>query len=137
VTERVLPGEGKLPHPWVTALLPREDGLWVATYGGGIAVRRDGDPAATWESFPETRGLKVNAGALVALPDGRLCAGTQGAGVWCSDRLRSRFARLDLPLPSPDVFALATFPRDAPDFVFAGTSEGLLRLPADSLPETR
>jgi ligand-binding sensor domain-containing protein len=137
VTERVLPGEGKLPHPWVTALSPREDGLWVATYGGGLAVRRAGDAGPTWESFPETRGLKVNAGALLGLPDGRLCAGTQGSGVWCSDRLRSRFSRVDLPLPSPDVFALAAFPRESPDLLFVGTSEGLLRLPADALPETR
>lgn len=137
VTERVLPGEGKLPHPWVTALWPREDGLWVATYGGGIAVRRAGDAGPTWESFPETRGLKVNASALLGLPDGRLCAGTQGSGVWCSDRLRSRFSRVDLPLPSPDVFALAAFPRESPDVLFVGTSEGLLRFPADALPETR
>ena len=56
VTERVLPGEGKLPHPWVTALWTREDGLWVATYGGGLAVRRAGDEGTAWESFPETRG---------------------------------------------------------------------------------
>jgi hypothetical protein len=137
VTEKVLPGEGKLPHPWVTALLPREDGLWVATYGGGLAVRRALDAGPSWESFPETRGLKVNAGALLGLPDGRLCAGTQGAGVWCSDRLRSRFSRIALPLPSPDVFALAAFPREAPDLLFFGTSEGLLRLPAAELPETR
>jgi len=136
VTERVLPGEGKLPHPWVTALLPSRDGLWVATYGGGIAVRRARDVPA-WESFPETGGLRVNAGALLALPDGRLCAGTQGSGVWCSDRARSRFARLELPLPSPDVFALAAFPRETPDTVFAGTSEGLLRIPVTALPETR
>ena len=137
VTEKVLPGEGKLPHPWVTALLPREDGLWVATYGGGIAVRRERDGFPAWSDFPETRALRVNAGALLALPDGRLCAGTQGAGVWCSDRARTRFARVALPLPSPDVFSLAAFPREAPDLLFAGTSEGLLRLPLADLPETR
>jgi len=137
VSGRVLPGEGKLPHPWVTALLVGEDGLWIATYGGGIAVRRRGGEEAPFEPFPETRGLKVNAGALLALPDGRLCAGTQGSGVWCSDRTRTRFARVDLPLPSPDVFSLAAFPKEAPEHLFAGTSEGLLRLPADALPETR
>ena len=137
VTEKVLPGEGKLPHPWVTALLPLPDGLWVATYGGGLAVRRPRDAAPSWETFPETRGLKVNAGALLALPDGRLCAGTQGSGLWCSDRSRSRFARVALPLPSPDVFSLAAFPRETPDLFFVGTAEGLLRLPADGLPETR
>ena len=64
-------------------------------------------------------------------------AGTQGSGLWCSDRARTRFARLDLPLPSPDVFSLAAFPKEAPEHFFAGTSEGLLRLPADALPETR
>ena len=137
VTERVLPGEGKLPHPWVTALLSRPDGLWIGTYGGGIAVRRTGAAGAKWESFPETRGLRVNAGALLALPDGRVCAGSHGSGVWCSDRARERFARVDLPLPSPDVFSLAAFPREVPELLFAGTSEGLLRLPADALPETR
>ena len=133
----VLQGEGKLPHPGVTALLAGEDGLWIATYGGGIAVRRRGGEEAPFEPFPETRGLKVNAGALLALPDGRLCAGTQGSGLWCSDRARTRFARLDLPLPSPDVFSLAAFPKEAPEQLFAGTPEGLLRLPADALPETR
>ena len=137
VTERVLPGEGKLPHPWVTALLARDEGLWVATYGGGLALRRAAEPSAAWESFPETRGLRVNAGALLALPDGRLCAGTHGSGVWCSDRARARFARVDLPLPSPDVFSLAAFPKDAPELLFVGTSEGLLRLTAEALPETR
>lgn len=137
VAERVLPGEGRLPHPWVTALLRAEDGLWVATYGGGIAVRRRGGAEAAWERFAETRGLKVNAGALLALPDGRICAGTQGSGVWCSDRSRARFARVDLPLPSPDVFSLAAFPRESPEMLFAGTSEGLLRVPADALPESR
>ena len=137
VTEKTLPGEGKLPHPWVTALLPSPDGLWVATYGGGIAVRRARDGTPAWSDFPETRGLRVNAGALLALPDGRLCAGTQGAGIWCSDRARARFSRLSLPLPSPDVFSLAAFPKESPDLLFAGTSEGLLRLPLAELPETR
>jgi hypothetical protein len=137
VVERVLPGEGKLPHPWVTALLPRADGLWVATYGGGLAVRRLREAGPSWESFPETRGLKVNAGALLALSDGRLCAGTQGSGVWCSDPSRSRFAPVALPLPSPDVFSLAAYPRESPDLLFVGTSEGLLRLPAAALPEAR
>lgn len=137
VTERVLPGEGKLPHPWVTALATVGDDLWVATYGGGLAVRRESDGGPSWESFPETRGLRVNAGALLVLPDGRLCAGTHGSGVWCSDRGRTRFSRVALPLPSPDVFALAAFPRESADLLFVGTAEGLLRLPSAELPETR
>jgi hypothetical protein len=100
-------------------------------------VRREADGGPRWEAFAETRGLRVNAGALLALPDGRLCAGTHGSGVWCTDRGRTRFSRVDLPLPSPDVFALAAFPRESPDLLFVGTSEGLLRLPSASLPETR
>jgi hypothetical protein len=36
---RVATGEGRLPHPWVTALAPSHGALYVGTYGGGI-VRR-------------------------------------------------------------------------------------------------
>ena len=38
---RVTGGEGKLPHPWVTALLPQQDGLLVGTWGAAsCAVAR-------------------------------------------------------------------------------------------------
>ena len=36
VAWRVTAGEGRLPHPWVTALALRGDGLYIGTYGGGV-----------------------------------------------------------------------------------------------------
>ncbi len=126
VASRVVAGEGKLPHPWVTALAPRGADLFVATYGGGVASRSDADGEERWTRFPETDGLKVNA--LVAMPDGRVVFGTLGRGLFVSDASASRFSRLDAALPSPDVFALALAPADAPRFLLAGTGEGLARL---------
>src|SRR5262249_2191991 len=118
-------GEGKLPHPWVTALVERGADLFVATYGGGVAKRNDED-GERWLRYPETEGLKVNA--LLALPDGRVALATLGKGLWISDTETLRFAPLDAALPSPDVFALALAPSDAPRFLLAGTSEGLARV---------
>jgi ligand-binding sensor domain-containing protein len=129
VVFRATSGEGKLPHPWVTALLDREDALYVATYGGGVARRLDG-AGERWERFVETEGLKVNAGALVADPSGRLWIGTQGKGLWRSDRALARFSRVEVPLPSPDVFSLAVVPSEGA--LFAGTAEGLARIPLET-----
>jgi ligand-binding sensor domain-containing protein len=132
VTGRVVPGEGKLPHPWVTALIAAGEDLLVATYGGGVARRTDAD---RWEVFPETAGLKVNAGAAVLDPSSRLWIGTQGQGVWRSDRGVRRFERVPMPLPSPDVFALTLVPAEAPRSLLVATDQGLLRLPYSSSPE--
>lgn len=129
VTARALPGEGKLPHPWVTALLDAAPGLVVATWGGGVAVRTGEGASERWSRFPETERLRVNAGAIAAGPDGRIWIGTQGEGLWRSDLALSRFERLDLPLPSRNVYSLAFFPADRPDTLFAGTDEGLVRIP--------
>jgi len=125
VASRVTSGEGKLPHPWVTALLERPGGiLLVATNGGGV-VRRSGEgPGERWGRFPETDGLKVNAGAMIADAAGHVWLGTQGKGLWRSDTSVTGFEHVDLPLPSPDVFALAA----TADGLFVGTDEGLARI---------
>lgn len=127
VVSAARPGEGKLPHPWVTALATTTDGgLLVATYGGGIALDRDPDG---WSRFPETSSLRINAGALVVDPSGRAWAGTQGQGLWISDPGRTRFARAPLPLPSPNVFSLALYPEASPTTLLVGTDEGLAFVP--------
>lgn len=129
VTARVTAGEGKLPHPWVTGLALAGDGLLVATYGGGVAVRRGEGRTETWNAFPETAGLKVNAACLLVDPSGRAWVGTQGKGLWRSDPARTRFARVDVALPSPNVFALALHPGGDPRSLLVGTDEGLASLP--------
>ncbi len=120
---RVASGEGKLPHPWVTAILPLEDGVLIGTYGGGL-TRRVGamsDPGE-WRPFNETEGLKVNTGCLVSA-NGRVYAGTDGTGLYRLSMDGTRFERLKLSLPSPRVTAL--FEKDG--FLYIGTDEGLTR----------
>jgi hypothetical protein len=46
----------------------------------------------------------------------------------------SRFVRVDVALPSPDVFALALYPAVEPRFLFVGTSEGLARVRLEEMP---
>lgn len=133
IVARVTSGEGKLPHPWITALIEQADGsLLVATNGGGVARRTAGGSTERWDRFPETAGLKVNAGAMVVDPAGRIWIGTLGQGIWRTDRGGRRFVRAELPLPSPDVFSLALFPADAPESLYVGTDEGLARVFLDA-----
>ncbi|MBL0311635.1 MAG: hypothetical protein IPP78_02755 [Holophagaceae bacterium] len=133
VAWRTLAGDGKLPHPWVTALAYHGADLYVGTYGGGI-VRRitsHSGPAGpgSFEAFPETAGLKVNTGCLVEA-GGRLYMGTDGRGLWRLSADRSHFAPVRVPLSSSHVTAILA----GKDALFVGTDEGLVRLPL-SLPE--
>ncbi len=128
---RVTSGEGKLPHPWVTALYAGPDGLYVGTYGGGVARRAGADAAghppvdaARYQPFPETADLKINPGCLVEAGR-RLYAGTDGRGLWRLSADGARFEPLRLPLPSPRVTALAP----GEGALWIGTDEGLARLP--------
>jgi ligand-binding sensor domain-containing protein len=133
VAFRVAAGEARLPHPWVTALVHDDRGLLVGTYGGGVArriprpghgpdaLRADG---ARYEPFPETEGLKVNAGGLLRAR-GRTYLGTDGRGLWRSSLDGARFERLSLGLPSPRVTALAA----SEETLYVGTDEGLALLP--------
>lgn len=124
---RVASGEGKLPHPWVTAILPLGEGVLIGTYGGGL-TRRVGamsDPGE-WRPFNETEGLKVNTGCLVSA-NGRVYAGTDGTGLYRLSMDGTRFERLKLSLPSPRVTAL--FEKDG--FLYIGTDEGLTRWPVE------
>lgn len=124
---RVASGEGRLPHPWVTAILPTDAGVLIGTYGGGL-VRLLGrmSDQGEWRVFSETEGLKVNAGALV-MAGGRVYAGTDGAGLFRLSRDGTRFERLKLALPSQRVTALLGMG----GFLYIGTDEGLTRWPVE------
>jgi ligand-binding sensor domain-containing protein len=126
---RVASGEGKLPHPWVTAILPLQDGVLLGTYGGGL-TRRVGSMSdqGEWKPFPETAGLKINTGCLViAKSNGRIYAGTDGTGLFRLSLDGSRFERLKLSLPSKRITALLE--RDG--LLYIGTDEGLTRWPVE------
>ena len=124
---RVASGEGKLPHPWVTAILPANGSVLIGTYGGGV-VRRIGrmTDKGEWRPFLETEGLKVNTGCLVEA-GGRIYAGTDGTGLFRLSRDGRRFERLKLPLPSQRVTALL----EVGGFLYIGTDEGLTRWPVE------
>jgi hypothetical protein len=127
VAWRVTAGEGKLPHPWITALQLRGEELFIGTYGGGVARRTasKANPAGPgqFESFPETEGLKVNTGCLVEA-GGRLYLGTDGQGLHRLSADGRRFLPLRVPLPSPRVTAILP----GKDVLYVGTDEGLARL---------
>ncbi len=136
VAWRVSAGEG-LPHPWVTALARFGDALYVATYGGGVAHLVDSQASGAsgrrrFEALPETRGLKINPGCLIAAA-GRLYLGTDDAGLWRASADGRRFERLRLALPSPRITALATQGTGAT--LWVGTDEGLARLDVSTIPD--
>ncbi len=127
VAWRVLAGEGKLPHPWITALHLRGEELFIGTYGGGVARRRatktDPNGPGQFEAFPETAGLKVNTGCLVEVA-GRLYLGTEGKGLYRLSADGQRFLPLRLSLPSSRITAILP----GKDALYVGTDEGLARL---------
>ncbi len=127
VAWRVTAGEGKLPHPWITALSLRGEELFIGTYGGGVARRTAAKAApqgsGQFESFPETEGLKVNTGCLVMAGD-RLYLGTDGKGLYRLSIDGRRFLPVRVPLPSPRVTAILP----GKDALYVGTDEGLARL---------
>ena len=134
VAWRVLAGEGRLPHPWITALHLRGEELFIGTYGGGV-VRRlaaKGNPSGPgqFEPFPETEGFKVNTGCLVEA-GGRLYLGTDGKGLFRLSLDGHRFLPVRVPLPSPRITAIL-FGKDG---LYVGTDEGLARLSLPLLDE--
>jgi len=127
VAWRVTAGEGKLPHPWITALHLRGEELFIGTYGGGVA-RRTASKAhpsgpGQFESFPETEGFKVNTGCLVEA-GGRLYLGTDGKGLYRLSVDGHRFLPLRVPLPSPRITAILP----GKEGLYIGTDEGLAHL---------
>lgn len=129
---RAVSGDGRLPHPWITALSLHQKALFIGTYGGGVARRtphatQPGAPGL-FEPFPETQGFKINTGCLLSA-SGRLFLGTDGQGLWELDRDGSRFTRLELPLPSPRITALLA----EGEWLYLGTDQGLTRISIRSL----
>ena len=136
---RVAGGEGRLPHPWVTALALSHEALYVGTYGGGI-VRRTASGVdapvarvdrARYEPFVETEGLKINAGCLVEA-GGRLYAGTDGKGLYRLSADGRAFEPMAAALPSRRITALLP----GAGALYVGTDEGIARLPLHGAERT-
>ncbi len=113
---------------WITALLPCEAGLVVATYGGGVHLL--GDDGA-WRPFAGVDPqLSVNPNALCLLGD-QVLAGTLDQGLWRLDPSTLRGAAVPAPLPSRCVQSIVA----AGGALFVATDNGVARLalPAPSL----
>ena len=111
-----------LRHNWVTAIARSGSDAFVGTYGAGvIQLSEDG----TWRSFPDAGSpVEINPGAMVATQD-KVYAGTLGRGLLMYDRGDGRWHAITQGLPSLNVTALHI----ANGRVFAGTDNGLVRLP--------
>ena len=107
-------------HNWVTAMASSGSDVFVGTYGAGV-IRMGAD--GTWQTFSEMpANTEINPGALVA--DGtHVYAGTLGKGLLVYDG--HRWNTMTQGLPSLNVTALHI----ANGRVFAGTDNGLVRLP--------
>lgn len=111
-TETFSTANGKLPHDWVTALLPDGDGVLVGTYNAGVVrVGAHGD-ATPLSGFGKAW---VNPHAIVRI-GGALVVGTAGDGAL-------GLPGPDVRLPSKDVTAVT----ELGDSVWVGTRAGLLR----------
>lgn len=131
---RATTGDGRLPHPWITALALHQKALFVGTYGGGVtrrtALPEQPNAAGAFNPFPETQGFKINTGCLVEA-GGRLFLGTEGHGLFVLSPDGSAFRHLELPLPSPRITALL----GEGGWLYIGTDEGLTRFFLTTLRE--
>ncbi len=93
---------GRLPHSWVTALLPVGDTVWAGTYDAGLVVLAGDDPARVLRP-----GAWVNFNALTRTRDG-VAVGTMGDGLLLWNRSNRSWRRLTTAdgLPSDDVTAI-------------------------------
>jgi hypothetical protein len=115
-------GDSPLPNDWISALAQNEQGLWIATYGGGLA-RWDGD---TWliedravNGLPSDRLTALAAGSK-----GDLWVGSEqgGLGHRSAD---GQWERVSPPMDGqPEITTLLV--RD--ETLWVGTSAGLASL---------
>ncbi len=108
---------GKLPHSWVTALLPVGDEVWAGTYDAGLVVLGDGVPARM-----ARRDAWVNFNALARTRDG-VAVGTMEDGLLLWNASRRSWRRLTVAdgLPSDDVTAIV----EAGETLWVGTRGGV------------
>lgn len=120
VAGRITALDSALRRNWVTAMIMGTEGLYVGSYGGGLA-RRDLDGTIR-PLAPELGDFEVNFNALLLLP-GRLLAGTLDEGVAIVDRStgRGRFVLRDCG--TANVTAMAT---SAP-WLYIGSDGGVTR----------
>ncbi len=111
---------GRLPHSWVTALLPVGNAVWAGTYDAGLVILAGDGPARVLR-----RDAWVNFNAL-ARTKGGVAAGTMDDGLLLWNRAARSWRRLttDDGLPSNDVTAIV----EVGDVLWVGTRGGVAEL---------
>jgi ligand-binding sensor domain-containing protein len=117
-------GAGALGAGWVSALVAAPEGLWIGTYGGGVArLGDDGQVAPVAWPLAHPGAVRVNPGAM-ALTAQALWVGTLDHGLWVIERQHQRAQPVPLPLGSADVTAL--WPTT--EALWIGTNHGVFRV---------
>jgi ligand-binding sensor domain-containing protein len=111
-----------LRHNWITAIAASGSDVFVGTYGAGV-IRLAAD--GSWQTFADLPlSTEINPGAMAATGQ-KVYAGTIGKGLLVYDRSDNRWHSITRGLPSLNVTAVHI----ANGRVFAGTDNGLVRLP--------
>ncbi len=108
---------GRLPHSWVTALLPVGDTVWAGTYDAGLIVLAGDAPARIVR-----RDAWVNFNALTRTRDG-VAVGTMEDGLLLWNAATRSWRRLTMAdgLPSDDVTAVV----EVGETLWVGTRGGV------------
>lgn len=116
-----------LTHNWISAVV-RDGNDWiVGTYGGGI-VRLLSN--GRFESFEvATENFDVYPNAMLATEQ-HVLAGTLGKGLYVYNRNSNHWTVITDGLPSLTVTALTS----GNGYIYAGTDNGLVRIPEQNLP---
>jgi len=132
--------QSTLPNGWITALVSSEDGLWIATDGGGVVFRNASTgKLETPTALRDATDLKRVRG-LARDSLGRIWMASHDAGVAIFDPRSGELARLRHSITEPgslgdnSVFAILLL-RNGEKLI--GTASGLDRLPATSLNVSR
>ncbi|HYM75344.1 MAG TPA: two-component regulator propeller domain-containing protein [Candidatus Dormibacteraeota bacterium] len=115
-----------LTHNWITAVVPVGSEWMVGTYGAGVLRL---DSYGRFHSYETaSASTEINPNAMLVTPE-YVLAGTLGQGLYLYDRQSGRWSVIRSGLPSLNVTAFAA----ANGYIFIGTDNGLVRIPAQKL----
>jgi ligand-binding sensor domain-containing protein len=115
-----------LKHNWITAVVPVGDEWMVGTYGAGVLRLDSSGRFHQYETASDS--IEINPNAMLVTAD-YVLAGTLGQGLYLYDRQSGRWSVIRNGLPSLNVTAFAA----ANGYIFIGTDNGLVRIPAQKL----
>ncbi len=123
VDRNVGAGPTALGAAWVTALVLAPGGMYVGTYGGGVALVTPVGKVDRLDGPWGRRPVRVNPGAMI-VHEGRVLVGTLDDGLLVYDVATRRWSTAHAPLGSRNVTAILW----TEGALWIGTAEGLVRI---------